>query len=446
MAVRLIRDCSVLEVPVTGEVAVADHQDIEIVDGAISAIHPAREVSDGVGDVVDGTGLLAIPGLTNSHTHSPMVMFRGAAEDVSVEDWFNVKIWPMEVNLTPERVRVGARLACAEMLLSGVTGFVDHYFHADQIALAAQELGIRADIAPTYFSSSGAEGRTAAFDAVDQILALDDPRIRASLGPHSTYTVSEEDLQITADHARDLGLKVHLHVAENMDQTRSSLERLGVTPIQVAERTGILDAGTVIAHGCGITPDDIKILARYADRTGISSGPKGYLKHALHPITPIRGLLDAGITVGAGTDGAASNNTLDVLEAMQYIALVTKQQEHDVMALTISDALRMGTRGGATLSGMGSSLGALEAGRRADIVLVDLSGVHCRPVHDARAVLLYSVRASSDIHSVLVDGDLVVSDRKLLTYDLAQILSDADAIASELVDLSRGGTIQHYAP
>jgi 5-methylthioadenosine/S-adenosylhomocysteine deaminase len=332
------------------------------------------------------------------------------------------------------------------MLLSGVTGFVDHYFYPDQIALAAKELGIRADISPTFFSSSGVEGRTVAFDAVDEILAMNDPRIRASLGPHSTYTVTEEDLQITADHARDRGLKVHLHVAENMDQTRSSLERLGVTPIQVAERTGILDAGTVIAHGCGITPADIDILARYADRTGVSSGPKGYLKFALDPITPIRRLLDAGVTVGAGTDGAASNNTLDVLEAMQYIAVSTKRQEHDAMALTISEALRIGTRGGATLSGMGDSLGALEVGRRADIVLVDLSGVHCRPVHDPRAALLYSVRAVNDVHTVLVDGELVVADHTLLTYDLAEILSAADAIAADLIDMSRGGSVQSYAP
>lgn len=446
MGVRLVHDCSVLEVPATGEATVATHQDIEIVDGAISAIHTTGELSSGDGDVVDGTGLLAIPGLTNSHTHSPMVMFRGAAEDVSVDDWFNLKIWPMEVNLTSERVRIGARLACAEMLLSGVTGFVDHYFHADQIALAAQELGIRADIAPTFFSSSGVEGRIEAFDAVDQILALNDPRIRASLGPHSTYLVTEEDLRITADHARDRGLKVHIHTADSMDVTRNSLEQLGVTPIQVAERTGILDAGSVIAHGCGITPEDIEILARYADRTGIASCAKTYLKEAIDPITPIRGLLDAGITVGVGTDGAASGNTLDVLEAMQYMALVTKQQEHDALALTISDALRIGTRGGATLSGMGSSLGALEVGRRADIVLVDLSGVHCRPLHDPRAALLYSVRSTSDVHTVLVDGDLVVANWKLLTFDLAEILSDADSIASQLVDLSHGGSIQHYAP
>lgn len=445
MALRLIRDCSVLVVPETGEVTVAEHQDIEITDGAISAVRDTA-ASPVEADVIDGRGLLAVPGLTNSHTHSPMVMFRGAAEDVSVEDWFNVRIWPMEVNLTPQRVRVGARLACAEMLLSGVTAFVDHYFHADQIALAAQELGIRADIAPTYFSSSGADGRSAAFDAVDAILGLDDPRIRASLGPHSTYTVTEEDLRITADHARDRGLKIHLHAAENMDQTLSSLDRLGVTPIQVAERTGVLDSGTVIAHGCGITQPDVEILARYADRTGVASGPKGYMKFAFGPITPVRRLLDAGVAVGACTDGAASNNTLDVLEAMQFIALATKQQEQDVLAVTTSDVLRIGTRGGSRVTGLADQTGALEVGRRADIVLVDLSGAHCRPVHDPRAALLYSVRTTSDVHTVLVDGEVVVADHRLLTYDLDEILSEADAIAADLVDLSRGGTIQNYAP
>lgn len=178
----------------------------------------------------------------------------------------------------------------------------------------------------------------------------------------------------------------------------------------------------------------------------MASCPKGYFKLAFDLITPVRGLLRAGVTVGAGTDGAASNSTLDVLEAMQFIALGTKQQENDATVLTVSEALRIGTRGGATLSGMGDSLGALEVGRRADIVLVDLSGVHCRPVHDPRAALLYSARAVSDVRSVLVDGELVVADGRLLTYDLGEILASADAIAADLVDLSRGGSIQSYAP
>ncbi|TCO50509.1 amidohydrolase family protein [Kribbella antiqua] len=154
----LIRNVSVLIVPESGECRVDPAQDIHIHNGRITTITPttitAGRAGEGV-EVIDGSGLVAVPGLVNSHTHSPMVMMRGAAEDVSIDDWFNRRIWPMEVNLTPERVRVGARLACAEMLLAGVTTFVDHYFHADQIADAALESGIRADLAPTFFSSTG---------------------------------------------------------------------------------------------------------------------------------------------------------------------------------------------------------------------------------------------------------------------------------------------------
>jgi 5-methylthioadenosine/S-adenosylhomocysteine deaminase len=169
----VIRNCSVLVVPETGECRVDDGQDIHVEDGAITAVVATGTVqSPRETEVLDATGLIAVPGLTNSHTHSPMVMMRGAAEDVSIDAWFNQRIWPMGVNLTPERVRVGARLACAEMLLAGVTTFVDHYFHAEQIAAAALESGIRADLAPTFFSSTGAEGREAA------LTSARDPRPR----------------------------------------------------------------------------------------------------------------------------------------------------------------------------------------------------------------------------------------------------------------------------
>src|SRR4051812_23597812 len=221
----VIRNCSVLVVPEAGECRVEDRQDIHVEDGAIRAIAATGTVqSTPETEVLDATGLVAVPGLTNSHTHSPMVMMRGAAEDLSIDDWFNQRIWPMEVNLTPERVRVGARLACAEMLLAGVTTFVDHYFHADQIAQAAIESGIRADLAPTYFSSSGPEGIDAAI-ATTRDLATLHPRTTASLGPHATYTVSEPDLRRTADLARAEGFRVHLHAAETDAETQATLDK-----------------------------------------------------------------------------------------------------------------------------------------------------------------------------------------------------------------------------
>ncbi|MEU0090816.1 amidohydrolase [Kribbella sp. NPDC006257] len=442
----VVRNCSVLVVPQVGECRVDEAQDIHIQDGAIIRIAETEPAYTEV-EVLDATGLLAVPGLTNSHTHSPMVMMRGAAEDVSIDDWFNRKIWPMEVNLTPERVKVGARLACAEMLLGGVTTFVDHYFHADQIAAAALESGIRADLAPTFFSSTGTEGREAAFEAAREIRALGQSsgRITASLGPHAPYTVSDEDLRRTAEVARTEGFRVHLHAAETDDQTHSSIDQHGVTPIEVLARTGVLEAGALIAHGCGIRDADLALLQPYRDRTAIACCPKVYLKLAMGSTTPIKALQENGIPIGIGTDGAAVHNTLDVWESLRLVALTQKQREQNAEWMTISDTLRLATRGGATAAGLANLTGALEPGRRADIALVDLKAPHHQPVHDPRANLVYSTRASDVVH-VLVDGEVVVRDRTLTKVDLTGIIEDARSLAHTLVDLSANATIQTYAP
>ncbi|MEV0798438.1 amidohydrolase [Kribbella sp. NPDC050281] len=454
MARLMIRNVSVLVVPEAGECRIDEFQDLHVHDDRITAVAPTgadlqvglEEEAGALGEVevIDGTGLLAVPGLVNSHTHSPMVMMRGAAEDVSIDDWFNQRIWPMEVNLTPDRVRVGARLACAEMLLAGVTTFVDHYFYADQIARAALESGIRADLAPTYFSSTGPEAIDAAIATTRDLSTLN-PRITASLGPHATYTVTDEDLRRTADIARAEGLRIHLHAAETEEQTASSVDRLGVTPMEVLDRTGVLDAGALIAHGCGIRESDLAILERHADRIAVASCPKVYLKLAMGSVTPIRSLQSIGVPVGVGTDGAAVHNTLDVWESMRMVALTQKQREQDAEWMTISDTLRLATRGGAKAAGLPDTIGALEPGRQADIALVDLSGPHCQPLHDARAALVYSVRPS-DVVTVLVAGQVVVRDRQLTTIDLDEVLAEARDLAHTLVDLSKGGAVQHYTP
>lgn len=466
----LIRNVDVLIVPEQGECRVDEAQDIHVHDDRIVAItqtsipptpnlptydpptsipptDSAPRAGEPATEVVDGRGLLAVPGLVNSHTHSPMVMMRGAAEDLSIEDWFNRRIWPMEVNLTPERVRVGARLACAEMLLAGVTTFVDHYFHADQIAAAAIESGIRADLAPTFFSSAEAKGQDAIEAAYETTrdLSTRHPRITASLGPHATYTVTDEDLRRTADLARAEGRRIHLHAAETDDQTQASLDKYGVTPIQVLERTGVLEAGALVAHGCGIRAEDLPILERYADRTTVACCPKVYLKLAMGEVTPIKGLRSAGVHVGVGTDGAAVHNTLDVWEAIRMVALTQKQRERDAEWMTLSDTLRLATRGSAAAAGFANQIGVLEPGRQADIALVDLSKPHNQPIHDPRAALVYSIKAS-DVVAVLVAGQVVVRDRQLTTMDLTEVLKEAKALAHTLVDLSKGGAVQHYAP
>lgn len=416
--------------------------DIQIDDGMITSISPSAGVPQP--GAVDARGLYAVPGLTNAHTHTPLSLMKGAAEDVNVDDWFNKRVWPMEVNLTPNRVKVGARLALAEMLLSGVTGFADHYFYADEIADAAEELGIRANIAPTFFSEPGNASRDRAFDVTRNLVRRESRLVTASLGPHSPYTVSETDLSESAALAAELEIRVHTHAAENMQQTTSSLDRLGVTPLGVLDRTGVLDVGVHIAHGGGIVDADRRLLEPHAARTTVACCPKVYFKHDIDPITPVRLLHDVGVTVGAGTDGAAGGNNLDVWEAMRWTALSQKRQEHDPLFLSVLDAYELGTQGGARAASHPTA-GRLEAGRLADIALVDLSGPHCQPIHDVYAALVYSVRASDVVH-VVVDGELVVENRHLVRAELSQILSDARQVAPQLVKIRPGEAVQHYAP
>lgn len=435
----------VLVVPAAGEVTVSPAQDIWIGGGLITKIVPTGGPLPDRVQILDGRGLIATPGLVNGHTHSPMVLFRGAAEDVPVHDWFNQRVWPMESNLTERDVYYGALLACAEMISSGVTTFVDHYFAPEEIAEAVAVSGIRANIAPTYFSSQGRDALEATAAFAEQWHGGADGRVTVSMGPHAPYTVDDADLTRLADHARRLGIGVHLHASENVQQAESSLARRGITPIEVLEQTGILDAGVMIAHGCGILPADYDMLAAHADRIAVTSCPKVYLKHALWPLTPIRDLLGLGVTVAAGTDGAAGHNTLDVWESLRLVAETQKLETRDAMFLSVSDTLRLAMRGGAAAARLGPDAGALEPGQRADIALVDLSGLHHRPLHDPRAALVYGVQ-TNDVKSVVVNGKVLMHDRNLLTIDVPALLAEIDSRAGRLVDLSSGNSVQFYDP
>ncbi|MEV1080319.1 amidohydrolase [Streptomyces sp. NPDC050211] len=442
----LVRGCDVLRVPPEGACEVLPARDIVVADGVIEEVRPTGAApDDGTAEVVDGRGLLAVPGLVNAHTHIPMVLMRGAAEDVTVEAWFNERVWPMESNLTAADVRAGARLACAEMIRSGVTAFADHYFFPEQIAEAVAETGLRADIAPTYFSSGGQESLEAGVRFAETWHGRAAGRVTVSLGPHAPYTVNDADLRTLAGHARELGLRIHIHAAEHAEQTQSSLERRGITPIRVLYETGVLQAGALIAHGCGIVEQDLPLLAEYASTTAVACCPKVYLKHALSPLTPVRELLGAGVTVAVGTDGAAGHNTLDVWEALRLLALTQKQAVRDATWMTVSDTLRLAMRGGARALGLANRIGALEPGMRADIVLTDLSGAHCRPLHDPRAALVYSARAS-DVRTVIVDGRVLMRDGRLLTVDEPALLAEAEARVARILDTSHGRAVQHYDP
>ncbi|MFI2349145.1 amidohydrolase [Streptomyces sp. NPDC019443] len=439
----VVDGCTALVHGERGEIDFVENAAVVVRGGVIDAVTSADAVA-GVQAVerIDGRGQLAMPGLINCHTHTPMVALRGIAEDMPFEEWFNDWIWPIESNLTDRVVELGAQLACAEMIRGGVTAFADHYFSMDKVAAAVADCGLRANLGWAYFSSQGAEGRERSLDFALRMRGAAGGRITTSLAPHAPYTVDDGDLGATAELAREHGLLVHIHAAENAAQTENSLARCGRTPVEVLERAGLLDADVLIAHGTGITEKDLSVLRRGAGRIAVASAPKGYLKFAWDT-TPIRALASAGIPVGLATDGAASNSTLDVWESMAVTALVQKSVEGDPTWLTARQALDHATTQSAWAIGLGEQIGALAPGRRADLILVDLTGPHTQPLHDIAATLVHSAR-SSDVRTTVVDGRILMRDRRLLTLDVPAIVAELTAQLPALTERRKGSRIQDY--
>jgi len=392
---------------------------------------------------VDARGLVAMPGLINCHTHSPMVTLRGAAEDVLTDEWFNDFVWPIESNLTAEDVELGARLAIAEMLRGGVTTFADHYFRTDTIARVVEETGIRAQLGEAFFSSQGPSGRETSLAFALAHRGTADGRITTALAPHAPYTVDDADLATTAELARKHGLPVHIHASENRDQAEVSLDRRGITPIEVLAQTGVLDADVLIAHGTGILDRDLPVLAGAKGHVAVATAPRGYLKFGWPTTTPVRALREIGVDVGLATDGAASNSSLDVWDAMALTALIQKSTTGDPRWLTSRQALHHASLQSARAVGLGDQVGSLAPGRRADIILVDVSGPHTQPVHDLAATLVHSAR-SSDVRTTIVDGRVLMRDRELLTIDVPAVVAAMGERMPALLDRSHGQRIQDY--
>lgn len=439
----VITGCTALVHDQGGQVEFLDDAALVVRDGRIDAVTTTPAVAGlQAAEHIDARGQAALPGLINCHTHTPMVALRGLAEDLPAHEWFNDWIWPIESNLTERVVGLGARLACAEMIRGGVTTFADHYFSMDAVADAVTDSGLRANLGAAFFSSQGPEGRAASLEFALRQRGTADGRITTSLAPHAPYTVDDADLAATAELAREHGLMVHLHASENRAQTDNSLERHGRTPIEILHRTGLLDVDVLIAHGTGILDRDLPVLRQGTGNIAVASAPRGYLKFGWDT-TPVRALRGIGIPVGLATDGAASNNTLDVWESMTLTALVQKSTERDPAWLTARQALDHATLQSARAVGLGDEIGSLTPGRRADIVLVDLDGPHTRPVHDLAATLVHSAR-SADVTTTIVDGRILMRDRRLLTLDVPDIVRELGAELPALIDRGHGKRIQEY--
>jgi 5-methylthioadenosine/S-adenosylhomocysteine deaminase len=412
---------------------------IAVEGGRIAAIAPT--ISRGLArETLSARGMLAIPGFVNAHAHVAMGLFRGVAEDVPIEEWFNGRIWPMETNLTDEDIYWGALLGIAEMIEAGVTAVADHYFAMDEVARAVEESGIRANLAWAVFSGPEEEAglaRSVAF--VERWNGAACGRITAWLGPHSNYTCTPQFLARVAAEARRLGVGIHIHLAETADQVTQSLVATGKTPVAVARDAGLFEVPALAAHVAHPNADDIGAMAAHG--VAVATTPKTEMKLGIG-VTPVGALRARGVAVGLGSDGAASNNGYDMLEAARLIALLEKHSARNARTMPIAEALALATTGGARALGLAGVTGALRPGLAADIVLVRQDGPHAQPVHDHAATLLYSGRAG-DVDTVIVAGRVLMRGRRLLTIDRRRVLREATARAARLTGRN-GGRVAHY--
>ena len=444
MADLLIRNAEVLQLE-DEKASISSAHDILVLGNRIAAIQPA-----GVTDpshartVVDAVGQLAMPGFINTHAHVPMVLWRGMGEDVNLESWFNDYIWHLEANLEPEDVFWGMQLGLLEMIEAGITSVSDHYWHMDYAARAVEQAGTRALLGQAMFGSNGMQqiDETGAFAQRWHNQA--GGRIRTILAPHAPYTCDDDFLIASAKKAEQIGSGIHIHVAETVDQTRASLAKRGVTPIEVLQSCGIFNVPTILAHAVGATSGDLETLAELAQPAGIAHCPKTYAKLAMGAPNLVEAR-KMGIAIGLGTDGAVSNNTLDLWEAMRLTAMQQKQLTGDAENLTIPQALTIATRESARVYGQGAELGDLAEGKLADIILVDLGGTHHLPLNSVTASLVYNARAG-DVRTVICDGQIIMREREHLTLDKGEIMKNILPRMERLRRRENAGGIQRYNP
>jgi 5-methylthioadenosine/S-adenosylhomocysteine deaminase len=436
----LIQNTTVIDPSDTG-LDVLYGYDVAITGQHIVDVQPTGKWgADAARERIDGGELVTLPGLINSHAHSAMTLFRGSAEDVPIDVWFNDYIWAMESHLTPEDIYWGTLLAAVESIESGVTTIADHYFGTDQVAEAFAASGLRGELAWTMFGQDPSIELNAAGEFAARWHGAAEGRIRTWFGPHAPYTCPAPFLREVASEAQRLGLRCHIHVSETAEQVRASIGQHGVTPIRLLEQVGLMNGPLLCAHATHATPEDVKLLAEH--NVGVAHCPKTFLKLA-EGIAPITAMLEAGVPVGLGSDGAASNNTLDILEQTRLTALMQKHTQQDARKLPAGLALSLSSLGGARALGRAEELGRLATGFLADVTLVRLDGAHMQPLHDLVAALVYSARAS-DVDTVVVNGRVLMRQRQLLTLDKPTIVREVAARAKRLRESGDEQRIHRY--
>ena len=416
--------------------SIVENGAVAVDDGIILAIGSADEITAAytAAEVLPGEHRVVMPGLVNGHSHAAMTLLRGVADDLALMDWLNNYIFPAEVEFVDaEFVRIGTELACWEMIRGGTTTFVDMYYYPDTVADVVDRCGMRALISTTVIDQRSPDAENAS-DSIQkgngyiERWKSRNSRITPIFGPHANYTLNADQLKAVRAAAIEHGVGISIHMSESPFELQYSKDTYGMTSVEFYDSIGFFDGPTIAAHM--VWPTDVEIPILVERQVGVIHNPTSNMKIA-SGIAPVAEMLQAGVRVGLGTDGAASNNDLDMWEEMRLASFLQKVDRMDPTVLSAPTVLNMATLGGAVAIGLGDSIGSIEVGKRADIIQVAFDDVHHVPTYDVVSHLVY-VTDEQDVASVVVDGKVLMKEREMLTIDTDRVRKEANALAARI--------------
>ncbi|WP_410511963.1 amidohydrolase [Paenibacillus sp. BR2-3] len=405
--------------------------DILINGDIISEIGP--EINTPADEIIDGSGMVAMPGLINAHQHTPMSLLRGFSDDLKLMDWLEKKMLPAEERMTPEDIYWGAKLSMAEMIRSGTTAFADMYIHMNEIAAAVQETGMRASLTRglVFMEEDGGRRLSEALDLIEAWTGGAEGRITTMLGPHSPYLCPPEPLREVITLAEKRNIPVHIHLAETKEEVVQIRDKYNMTPTEYLYHNGLFEKSHVLlAHCVHLNRRDVGLLQGM--RGGVSHNPVSNLKLGCG-IAPVSRMMELGITVGLGTDGAGSATTVDMFEGIKAAAWLQKVDYGDPTRLSAHQALLMATVESAKLLNIGHETGTLEIGKKADLILIDLNKPHLQPAHNLTSLLAYSANGG-DVDTTIVNGKILMRNRQLLTIDEEELFREVSVRSKRIVE------------
>jgi 5-methylthioadenosine/S-adenosylhomocysteine deaminase len=412
---------------------------VRVEDGIIAEI--GTRVTEKIDQTIDCRGKIVLPGLINTHTHLSMTMFRGYADDMKLEEWLQSKIWPLELKLTSEICRYGALLGCLEMIGTGTTTFVDMYYFMEEVAKAVVASGLRAHLSYGVFGAEGSaleqKSKESTRGFIKFLKELNNPRIKLAIGPHAPYSCSPELLMWAKEMANKENAILHTHVAETRSEQTQVYKERGMREMEYLEKLGFLCPNLLAAHCVWLTKSEVSLLAKRGVK--VSHCPVSNMKLASGGVAPVPEMLASGVTVSLGTDGAASNNSLDMFESMKMCALAHKAHRWDAAVLPAQQILDLATIEGARALGMDDKLGSIETGKQADLIVINTRAPSLLPLHGASTIisnLVYSAKGAN-VDTTIVDGKVIMKNREFQTLEENEIYEKAQENALALTGRDR---------